>query len=232
MEIKKSHQANLEASRPQRFLIGLLVALLLFFMALEYAPTPDDPLDDPDLMDRLDAELELPPMLQTENELTLAPKAEPKPENRIVVVDEVETADELTPDEEALESDIDDDMEFIEGDVEMEAPPPPDDEVVSFRVVQEMPQFPGGPVEFMKWLTRNLKYPPSVQQQQVQGRVVAQFIIEKDGAVTNVSILSALHPQCDNEVLRVLRMMPRWTAGIDQGEPCRTLVCIPVVFKL
>ena len=85
-------------------------------------------------------------------------------------------------------------MEFIDGDVEMEAPPPPDDDVVSFRVVQEMPQFPGGPVEFMKWLTRNLKYPPAVQQQQLQGRVVAQFIIDRDGSVTDVSIVSSLHP--------------------------------------
>ncbi len=231
MEIKKNHQANLEATRPQRLLIGLAVALVLFFMALEYSPSPDDPLDDPELQARFDAEMELPPMLQMENEMMLAPKAEPKPETHIVVVEEI-TADELPADEEALESDIDDDMEFIDGDVEMEAPPPPDDDVVSFRVVQEMPQFPGGPVEFMKWLTRNLKYPPAVQQQQLQGRVVAQFIIDRDGSVTDVSIVSSLHPQCDNEVLRVLRMMPRWTAGIDQGQPCRTMVCIPVVFKL
>lgn len=232
MEIKKSENANLEVGRSQRLLLGLVVTLALLLVALEYPISPDDPLDDPNLQARLEMEMELPPMLQQENELMLAPKAEPKPETKIVVVEEEEAEVDPTQEEEPVETDVDDDMEMIDGDVEMEAPPPPDDDVVSLRVVQEMPQFPGGPVEFMKWLTRNLKYPQAVQQQQVQGRVVAEFIVNKDGSVTDVRIISALHPQCDAEVLRVLRMMPRWTAGIDKGEPCRTKVCIPVVFKL
>ncbi|MBR1415899.1 MAG: energy transducer TonB [Prevotella sp.] len=232
MEIKKSETADLESRRPQRLLLGLVVSLACVFVALEYSVEPDDPFDDPELLARLDNEMELPPLLQPENELMLAPKAEPKPETKIVVVEEDET-DQLT-DDEPVETDADSDLEVTDEDelVEMEPPPPPDEDVVSLRVLEDAPQFPGGPVEFMKWLTRNLKYPKSLEEQKVQGKVVAEFIVNKDGSVTNVKVVSSLEPLCDQEVLRVLRMMPRWTAGVLNGEPCRTKVCIPVVFRI
>ena len=232
MEIKKSRKADLEGRRSQRLLLGLVVALACVFVALEYSIAPDDPLDDPDLLAMLDSEMELPPMLQQENEMMLAPKAEPKPVTKLVVVEE-EDSEEPEQDEEPVETDMDDDMNATDEEVaELEPPAPVDDDVVSFRVVEELPQFPGGPVEFMKWLTRNLKYPKSLEAQKIQGKVLAEFIVNKDGSVTNVTIVSSLHPQCDAEVLRVLRMMPRWKAGIENDAPCRTKVCIPVVFRI
>lgn len=231
MEIKKSDAANLEKGRTQRFLLGLVTALACLFVALEYSLEPDDPLDDPDLLSRLELEMELPPMLQQENELMMLPKAEPKPTTKLVVVEEVDDS-EMEQDDEPVESEAGDDMDAEDEEVEMEPPAPMDDDVVSFRVVQELPQFPGGPVEFMKWLTRNLKYPKQLEQRKVQGKVVAEFIVNKDGSVTDVRIVSSLNRLCDEEVLRVLRMMPRWTAGIENDQPCRTKVCIPVVFKL
>ncbi len=232
MEIKKSMKADLEGRRTQRLLLGLLVALATMYVGLEYSTEPDDPLDDPELLARLESEIELPPMMQQETELVLAQKEEPKPETVIVVVDEVEEEQQLD-DDEPVETDLDDDLEAADEElVDMEPPPPPDDEVVSFRVVHELPQFPGGPTEFMKWLTRNLKYPKDMEAQKTQGRVVAEFIVNKDGSVTDVGIVSSLSASCDNEVLRVLRMMPRWTAGVMNDEPCRTKVCIPVVFKM
>lgn len=71
-----------------------------------------------------------------------------------------------------------------------------------------------------------------MQERKIQGKVVAEFIVNKDGSLTDVKIAKSLNPACDREVLRVLRMMPRWTAGIQNDQPCRTKVCIPVVFKL
>lgn len=232
MEIKKSRNADLDRGRPQRFLLGLLLALSCLYVGLEYTLTPDDPLDDPDLLAQLSIESELPPMMRPENELMLAPKAEPKPSMKLQVVEE-DTETELQ-DEEPVETDMDGDMEAVEEEEDITLAPaePDDEEAVSFRVVQDLPQFPGGPTEFMKWLTRNLKYPKSVEQLKQQGQVIAEFIVNKDGSVTDVKVLSSFHPLCGREVLRVLRMMPRWTAGIQDGQPCRTKVCIPVVFKL
>jgi protein TonB len=106
------------------------------------------------------------------------------------------------------------------------------DAPVDFRVVEDLPQFPGGAVEFVKWLTKNLKYPPSAQQRKIQGKVVAQFIVNKDGTISDLELVKHLDPQCDREALRVLRMMPQWKAGIMDAKPCRTRVCIPIVFKL
>ena len=105
-------------------------------------------------------------------------------------------------------------------------------EPLDYRVVEDLPQFPGGAVEFMKWLTKNLKYPATAQQRKVQGRVVAQFIVNTDGSVSDIQVVERLSAECDREALRVLRMMPKWQPGLMNAKPCRTKVCIPIVFKL
>ena len=106
------------------------------------------------------------------------------------------------------------------------------EEKARLLVVEDLPQFPGGAVEFMKWLTKHLHYPSSAQQRKIQGKVVAQFIVEKDGTISDLQVIKKLDPNCDREALRVLRMMPKWKAGLMDAKPCRTQVCIPIVFKL
>ena len=103
---------------------------------------------------------------------------------------------------------------------------------LNFHVVEDLPQFPGGAVEFMKWLTKNLRYPASARIRKIQGKVVAVFYVEKDGSITGINITQSLSAECDREALRVLRMMPAWQPGIQNDKPCRTKVCIPIVFKL
>jgi len=232
-EQRDTRQEQLEGRRAQRFLLALVVILASLFVCLEYSIEPEDPLDDPDLLSQLTLDQELPPMLQEENQLMLAPKAEPKPETQIVVVDNDEEPD-LRQEEEPVEEDLSGDLDETEEEEDTPLAPPEEDdeEAVSFNIVEDLPQFPGGPSEFMKWLTRNLKYPAQAQEQKQQGRVVAEFIVGQDGSITGVRIVESLNELCDREVLRVLRMMPRWTAGILNGQPCRTKVCIPVVFKM
>ena len=233
LEQKKTPSADLERSWLQRFLLGLLLALATLFVGLEYTITPDDPLDDPDLLDQLAMDSELSSLMRPENELVLAPKAEPKPATKLVVAEEEEEP-ELRQEEQPVETDVSSDMEAQEEEEEQLMPPPPDEEeTVSFRVVEDLPQFPGGPVEMMKWLTRNLHYPKQLEERKITGKVVAEFIVNKDGSITNVDIaVSSKNVIFDREVLRVLRMMPRWTAGMQNGQPCRTKVCIPVEFRL
>ena len=231
MEIKKSAKADLEGGRGRRLVLGLVVALSLLYVALEYNFSPDDPLDDPELLEMLDSDEELAPLFREENLQALAPKAEPEPAVKLKVVEEEDETEQEEPErqqEQPMEGDVEDDLP----EPDEQTDPDKDDEVISFRVVEDLPQFPGGYQEFMKWLTRNLKYPAAVQQRKQQGRVVAEFIVNKDGSVTDVGIVKSLCPECDSEALRVLRMMPRWTAGIQDNKPCRTKVCIPIVFKL
>lgn len=229
MEAKKSRKADLERGWFGRFALGLVVALSCLFVGLNYSIEPNDPLDDPDLLDMFSMDEDLSSLMRPEDELALAPKAEPEPAKKLVVAEE-EISEPLT-DDEPVETDMNDDMSALDEE-EPEPLKPEDDDVVSFRVVEDLPQFPGGAVEMMKWLQRNLKYPPVAQERKIQGKVVAEFIVNKDGSLTDVKVVKSLNPLCDREVLRVLRMMPRWTAGIQNDQPCRTKVCIPVVFKL
>jgi len=232
MEVKKSRKADLEHGRWLRFLLGLTVALACLFVVLEYRFTSDDPEDDSELQELFSLDEDLSSLMRPENELTLAPKVEPEPQRMLVVSDEEETVSDPLPDDEPVETDANSDMSALDEEEPIEPPAPVDDDVVSFRVVEDLPQFPGGPTELMKYLQRNLKYPMSAQNQKIQGKVVVEFIVNTDGSLTDVKVVKSLYAACDREVLRVMRMMPRWTAGIQNDQPCRTKVCIPVVFKL
>ena len=232
MEIKKSRIADLENIRVQAFLLGLNIVLALLFVALEWNSIDSGWTffeDDADL----EAEMELSPLKRDKDEIPMMlpreKQEEPvKTEELRLVDDDIELTFEPEPVERPEEQEKD------EKPVDTDKPEVVDmyDEPIDFRVVEDLPQFPGGASEFMKWLTRNLKYPASASQRKVKGKGVAQFIINRDGSVSDLELVQKLDPSCDREVLRVLRMMPKWQAGLMDAKPCRTKVCIPVVFNL
>ena len=219
----------MEQQRTQRFLLGLIVVLAFAFVALEWNSSDSGWTffeDD----DELEAEMELSPLKRDQDEIPMMLPQEqkvekPESEQLRLVDEEVELPQEALQEPEEIP-----DPEKMS---EEEKPEVVDmsDEPVDIRVVEDLPQFPGGAAEFMKWLTKNLKYPSIAQQQKVKGKVVAQFIVNKDGSVSDLELTEKLDPTCDQEVLRVLRMMPNWQAGMMNAKPCRTKVCIPVVFN-
>ena len=232
MEVKKSRGADLENLRVQGFLLGLIVVLAAMFVALEWNST-DSGWAFFETDDDLEAEMELSPLKRDKDEIPMMLPQEqkveqPKSEQLNLVDDDVELTFEPEPVErpEDLKDQKDADDQDKPEVVDMYNEP------VDFRVVEDLPQFPGGASEFMKWLTRNLKYPVSAQNRKVKGRVVAQFIVNTDGSVSDLELTEHLEAACDREVLRVLRMMPKWQAGVMNAKPCRTKVCIPIVFNL
>ena len=229
MEVKKSRAANLEERRVQWFLLGLIVVLAAVFVALEWNSSDSGWTffaDDEDL----EAEMELSPLKRDQDEIPMMlpqeQKAEqPKSEQLNLVEEDVELPPPVEPEL----------MEKPDPEAEAEEKPEVVDmynEPIDFRVVEDLPQFPGGAAEFMKWLTKNLKYPALAQKRKVKGRVVAQFVVNTDGSIRDLELTEKLETSCDNEVLRVLRMMPKWQAGMMNAKPCRTKVCIPVVFNM
>ena len=232
MEVKKSRGADLENLRVQGFLLGLIVVLAAMFVALEWNST-DSGWAFFETDDDLEAEMELSPLKRDKDEIPMMLPQEqkveqPKSEQLNLVDDDVELTFEPEPVErpEDLKDQKDADDQDKPEVVDMYNEP------VDFRVVEDLPQFPGGASEFMKWLTRNLKYPASAQYKKIKGRVVAQFIVNTDGSVSDLELTEHLEAACDREVLRVLRMMPKWQAGVMNAKPCRTKVCIPIVFNL
>lgn len=113
------------------------------------------------------------------------------------------------------------------------AQPEPKPEVEKvFDVVEQMPSFPGGPSALMEWLSNNVKYPVVAQENGVQGRVVVSFVVERDGSITDVNILRGVDPSLDREAMRVVKSMPKWTPGKQNGSAVRVKYQVPVSFRL
>ena len=101
-----------------------------------------------------------------------------------------------------------------------------------YDVVEEMPQFPGGIDKMMEYLAVNLRYPKEAEEKGLQGRVIANFVIEPDGSITNAKVVKPLDPALDAEALRLVNGMPKWTPGKQDGVPMRVKYTIPITFRL
>lgn len=109
---------------------------------------------------------------------------------------------------------------------------PKDEGPVSMAMVEQKPSFPGGDAAMYKWLNDNIIYPAAASEEGVQGKVTVQFIVEKDGSISHVQVVRGKHPALDAEAARVIRKMPRWTPGRNNGQPVRVTYHLPVQFKL
>lgn len=111
-------------------------------------------------------------------------------------------------------------------------PPKHEEENKVFDIVEQQPLFPGGPAALMKYLSENTKYPVVAQENGVQGRVTVQFVVEKDGSISDVHVLRGVDPSLDKEAVRVVKSMPRWTPGKQNGSAVRVKYQVPVTFRL
>ena len=101
-----------------------------------------------------------------------------------------------------------------------------------YQIAEEMPEFPGGVEALMDYVGRNVKYPEEAKDKEIQGRVFVSFVIEKDGSVNEVKVLRGIGGGCDEEAVRVIKAMPKWTPGKQKGKPVRVNYQIPINFKL
>ena len=128
-------------------------------------------------------------------------------------------------------------VEAVRNDIAVAAPPPPPapkPEVATkiFDVVEEMPSFPGGNGALMSYLASNIKYPVVAQENGVQGRVIVSFVVERDGSISDVRVARSVDPSLDREAQRVVKSMPRWKPGKQNGSAVRVKYTVPVVFRL
>jgi tonB family C-terminal domain len=112
------------------------------------------------------------------------------------------------------------------------APKVEDEQPVSIAMVEQKPEFPGGEAAMYKWLSDNIVYPSAASEEGVQGRVVVEFVVGKDGSITNVRVVRPRHPALDKEALRVVKAMPKWMPGRNNGQPVKVTYTLPVTFKL
>lgn len=161
---------------------------------------------------------------------------------QIAIVDEVKN--EVMEMEEQLEdntargvvnqegSDDADKFKAVQEAVIVKEPEPAPKEEEIFVAVEQQAEFPGGMAALMKWLSNNIRYPEAAQQNDVQGRVIVKFVVEKDGSVSQVQILKGVDKDLDKEALRVVNKMPKWQAGKNNGVAVRSYFTLPVNFRL
>ena len=101
-----------------------------------------------------------------------------------------------------------------------------------YENVEEMAEFPGGEQALYMFLASNLRYPSDAQEQGAQGKVICQFVIEKNGSIKEVSVLKSIHPSLDKEAVRILKSMPKWKPGKQGGKPVRVRFTLPISFRM
>ena len=234
MDIKKSDKANLDNHRSTGFLLGLILAMALLFAAFEYTTRPQSYDEDDSRLDDLAEDLTMKSAPQDTKDMVsaIAAPASKAITQNVKEVAHVDNADKIAPITSKL---VIGSGQAVQKEAEVTEALPQvtaDKDTAVMRTVEQIPEFPGGIVQFMKWLTRNLRYPPQAQQQKIQGKVVISFIVNKDGSISAPTIVKSVDPVLDSEAMRVVRMMPRWKPGMEKGKPCRTMFAIPINFVL
>lgn len=157
-----------------------------------------------------------------------------KEENQVKQMDQLDS--KVAVGSEDKEGTKDRTVEAVRNDIAVAAPPPPapKPEVSNkvFDVVEEMPSFPGGMAALQSYLASNVKYPVVAQENGVQGRVIVGFVVERDGSVSDVKVMRSVDPSLDREATRVVKSMPKWTPGKQNGQTVRVKYTVPVVFRL
>ena len=217
MQVKKNPKVDLEKKRSLYLQIGFIIALLLVYAAFEYKNYDKSSYNLGDLnLD--DLEEEIIPITKQEQKPP-PPPPPPPPEIIEIVEDEVEIEEELEIED--TESDEDEIIEIEEED---------DDEF--FMVVENMPEFPGGDLGLMKYIQKNVKYPPIAKEYNITGKVYVQFIVDKSGTVTNVKVVRGVDKNLDAEAVRVVKSLPKYKPGKQRGKPVRVMFTIPINFTL
>jgi protein TonB len=216
MELKKNPEISLEKKKGLFLQIGLVVALIIVLGAFEWKSYEkvDYNLGQLNLDD---LEEEIIPI--TKQEIKPPPPPPPPPEVIEIVEDEVEIEDELE-----IEDTESDEDEMIE--IEEES----DDEF--FMVVENMPEFPGGDLGLMKYIQKNVKYPPIAKEYNITGKVYISFIVDKSGSVTNVKIARGVDKNLDAEAMRVVKSLPKYKPGKQRGKAVKVKFTIPINFTL
>lgn len=227
MEIKKSPKADLEGKKTTGLLIGLVLILAAMFVAFEWTKRDVVITAGSGIVD-VPFEEEMVPITEQEE-----PKQAPPPPEAPKVEEVLQIAEnDADVEESTIQSNEDKgeaiDIKYVPEVVEEEEV----EEQQIFQVVEEMPEFPGGMAECLKFLAKNIKYPTIAQENGVQGRVIVQFVVNQDGSIVDPVVVRSVDPYLDKEALRVIQMMPKWKPGKQRGKAVRVKYTVPVTFKL
>ena len=222
MELKKNPKADLSKKSGLFFNIGLCTSLLLAITALNWRSYDDSGLLDLGTLEEdFEDIIEIPPTEQP---------PPPPPEIKLPEIIEV-------PDDEEIEEEIDVNLDVeVTTDTEITeiittGAPEEEDVDEIFTIVEEPAGFPGGLEAFYAFLKKEIKYPRQAQRMGIEGRVFIQFVVERDGELTDIHVVRGIGAGCDEEAVRVLKRSPKWKPGKQRGRPVRQKMIQNILFK-
>jgi len=223
MEAKKNPKADLSKKTTLFLNIGLVISLSLVIMAFEWKFYDDGELMDlGQVADEFEDVMEIPPTEQP-----------PPPPPKIQQPEIIEV-----PDEEEIEEEIevDLDVEITEETVveEIVFDEPVEEEVAEeiFTIVEDQPTPKGGMAAFYEYVGKKLKYPAQARRMGIEGKVFVEFVVDKDGSITDVKAIKGIGAGCDEEATRVIQNAPKWNPGKQRGRPVKVRMILPITFKL
>ena len=227
MEVKKAPVADLEGKKTTWLLVGYIFILALIFVAFEW--TKRDVVETGDIIEvaMINFEEEIIPITLQEKPVA------PVPVEAKAVAEIIKIVEDDAQIEETIIASTEDTGEVVEiTNIENVVVEEPEKEEEIFQVVEAMPEFPGGMAELMKYLQKSIKYPSISQENGVQGRVIVQFVVNKDGSIVDPVVIRSVDPYLDKEALRVVKAMPKWKPGEQRGKTVRVKFTLPVQFRL
>jgi len=230
MEIKKTKRADLEKEKTSSFVMGIVVGLAIVFVGFEWGSRNAEVLTNAGVSDIIaeeDIEITRPEDV---------PPPPPPPAAPVVteVLNVVEDNVQIEQ-QEIVTSEDDQRAAQAQTYVAPAAAAQEEEEESSqpiFTIVEEMPKFPGGDAELLKFLSSSIKYPVIAQENGIQGRVICAFVVNRDGSVVDAEVVRGVDPSLDKEALRVVNTMPKWTPGKQRGKPVRVKYTVPITFRL
>ena len=233
MEIKKSPHADLRKTIPLSLAMGLVLALGILYTALEWTSTKDDNADEMTSLNIADMEDALIINEQQEEQ----PEPEPEAPQEVVEVALPEEFKVVDDNKEVAK------ISIVSVDQDRELPPPPvivqpvqtveEPEDQIFEIVENPAVPPTGDIpSLLKWIANHIEYPQSALDNNIQGKVVLRFVVEKDGSIGDVVVARKVDPALDKEAVRVLKSMPKWKPGKQRGKAVRSYFTLPIAFVL
>ncbi|NDP21638.1 MAG: energy transducer TonB [Paludibacter sp.] len=223
MVAKKSNNANLENKKSLFVLIGFVIVLSLLYIALEWSQSDVKKYVGIDFDKKFIEDLDIP---QTA-EKRLPPPPPPPP---VKVIEEIKIVDNTT-ETKRVDFTSESGNKDIIGYIGNPVPINKTEEVneVPFVYVEKMPEFPGN---VFKFLSENIHYPQNAIDGDIQGKVYCEFVVNRDGSIVDIVVVRSVHPSLDKEAMRVIKLMPKWSPGLQRGKPVRVKYTLPVSFKL
>ncbi len=229
MITKKNDKGNLENKRTMFLLVGFIVVLALVYAGFELFASEDKApaftMEDDEFIEVKDEDV-----IATDQ--TPPPPPEPVHQQQAVVLNIVE--DNIK---------VNTDLDFGQDIFEEDAIPEIEDEVVEVieeeadntppvYFTEDMPEFPGGTEALYSFLGKEIQYPEVARNNGITGTVLVEFVVERDGRVSNAKVKVPLYPDCDKEAVRGIMAMPKWKPGKNMGKPVRCFFQVPVTFRM